>query len=126
MKTKNFTLIALFCVLLYNCGTSKAKVDPFLGTWNMVIEDTPQGDIAAEMTISKEETNDYICQVKSDVGTFNLNEMVLTDSKIKGNFVAAGMEMTLSGTFEGSDFRGFVSGEGFLFDANGKKSTASN
>ena len=126
MKIKSFIICSLICVFLCSCGANKPKIDPYLGTWNLVIEDTPQGNIKAEMTISNQESNDYIVEVKSDVGSFQLEELVLADSKMKGNFIVQGMDWTLSGTFQGNDFEGFVSGEGFLFDANGKKATTSN
>ena len=114
-------LIALF--MITSCGTGKnaVKVDPYIGAWSILIEDTPQGDVSSTMTILKNESNEYSGTVVSDVGTFELNNLSITDSKISANFVVQDMDFDITGTFESTVFKGFISGMGEDYTANGTK-----
>ena len=109
----------IFSIL--GCGASKPTVDPYVGVWNLVIAGTPQGDIKAEMSINMTEDKGYNGQVKSDVGAFKLNNLSIKDSKLAADFEVQGMDLDLNGIFSGPDFKGFVTGDGFTFDANGTK-----
>ncbi|PTM07235.1 MAG: hypothetical protein DA407_10645 [Bacteroidetes bacterium] len=113
-------LVSLF--ILTSCGAGKnVKVDPYIGTWSLLIEDTPQGDVSSTMTILKNEQGAYIGTLNSDLGTFNLSNLSIADNKIAGVFVVQDMDFDLTGNFEDAVFKGFVSGMGTDFKANGKK-----
>ncbi|WP_347925625.1 hypothetical protein [Pontimicrobium sp. SW4] len=115
------SLIALF--LITSCGTSKsaAKADPYVGEWSLVISDTPQGDVSAIMKILKNEVGEYTGTVNSDMGLINLNNIKIVESKISATFVTQDMDFDLTGTFEEMLFKGYVSGMGADFKADGKK-----
>jgi len=115
-----FGIISLF--FLASCGSSKmAKVDLFIGSWSLLIEDTPQGDVSATLNILKSETGDYSGTISSDMGTFKLSDLSIAENKISGAFVVQDMDFDLTGNFEEITFKGFVSGMGADFKTNGKK-----
>ncbi len=115
------SFIALF--LITSCGSTKnaVKVDPYVGDWSMVISDTPQGDVAATMTISKSEDGSYIGSLNSDLGEIMLNDLKIEESKLTSTFVTQEMDFDLTGTFEEILFNGYVSGMGADFKTDGKK-----
>ena len=122
MKKTYFILGLVSLFILTSCGSSKrVKVDPYLGTWSLLIEDTPQGDVASTMTILKNEAGAYTGTLSSDLGTFNLSDLSIVESKLSGAFVVQDMDFDLTGNFVESTFKGFVSGMGADFKANGKK-----
>ena len=113
-------LVSLF--ILTSCGAGKnVKVDPYIGSWSLLIEDSPQGDVAATLTILKSEAGDYSGTISSDMGAFKLSNLSIVEHKISGVFVVQDMDFDLTGNFEDTLFKGYVSGMGADFKANGKK-----
>lgn len=122
MKNTHLILGIISLFLLASCGSYKsAKVDPYLGTWSLLVEDTPQGDVSATLTILKSETGDYTATISSDMGTFKLSNFSIVEGKLSGVFVVQDMDFDLTGNFEDTLFKGFVSGMGADFRANGSK-----
>jgi len=122
MKKAYFILGIVSLFVFTSCGSSKSiKVDPYIGTWSLLIEDTPQGDVASTMTIMKNEAGAYTGTLSSDLGTFNLSDLSIAESKLSGVFVVQDMDFDLTASFIESTFKGFVSGMGADFKANGKK-----
>jgi len=115
------SFIALF--IISSCGSSKsaAKVDPYVGDWSILISDTPQGDVLATMNILKNEAGEYTGTVNSDMGLINLNNVKIIESKLTATFITQDMDFDLTGTFEDVLFKGYVSGMGADFKADGKK-----
>ena len=115
-----FGFIALF--LVTNCGSSKnAKIDPYIGAWSILVEGTPQGDVSSTLSILKNEGGDYSGTLNSDLGAFNLNNFKIMENKLSGTFVVQDIDFDLTGNFEDTVFKGFVSGMGTDFKSNGKK-----
>ncbi len=122
MKKTQLILGFVTLFILTSCGTSKsAKVDPYIGSWSLLIEDTPQGDMASTMTLFKNESGAYAGNLSSDLGSFILSNLKIIDGKLSGAFVVQDMDFDLTGTFEDMLFKGYVSGMGADFKANGKK-----
>lgn len=121
---KSFVLFVLFSSLLIsNCGPSKSviKVDPYIGSWNLLIEDTPQGNVSATMTITKNTEGTYSGSVNSDVGAFDFYEIKIMDGKLSAGFMIQGAEFDIIGNFEDLHFKGYVSGMGEDYQTNGNK-----
>lgn len=115
-----FGIISLF--LFASCGSSKSiKVDPYIGSWSLLIEDTPQGDVSATLTILKAEDTSYSGALSSNLGNFKLSNFSIVENKLSGVFVVQDIDFDLTGNFEETVFKGFVSGMGADFKANGKK-----
>lgn len=123
MKKTSLLLSFIALFLITSCGSSKsaAKVDPYIGEWSVVISDTPQGDVAATMTIKKNEAGEYSGTVNSDMGLINLSNVKIVDSKLSATFVTQDIDFDLTGTFEDMSFSGYVSGMGADFKTDGKK-----
>lgn len=121
---KSYVLFVLFSSLLItNCGSSKSvvKVDPYIGAWSLLIEDTPQGNVSATMTITKNTEGAYSGRVNSDLGAFDLYDVKIMDSKLSAGFLVQGAEFDIIGNFENLLFKGYVSGMGEDYQANGNK-----
>ncbi|RXJ45652.1 hypothetical protein [Gelidibacter gilvus] len=121
---KSYVLFVLFASLLItNCGSSKSavKVDPYIGAWNLLIENTPQGNVSATMTITKNTEGAYSGSVNSDVGAFDLYDIKIMDSKLTAGFMIQGAEFDIIGNFENLLFKGYVSGMGEDYQASGTK-----
>ena len=123
MKKTNLLLSFIALFLITSCGSTKkvVKADPYVGDWSVVISDTPQGDLAATMTITKNEAGEYTGTVNSDMGLIRLSNVKIEESKLTSTFVTQDMDFDLTGTFEDLTFKGFVSGMGADFRTNGKK-----
>ena len=122
MKKPYYILGVIALFLVTSCGTSKAiKVDPYIGTWSLLIENTPQGDVNSTLTILKNEEGDYSGTLSSDLGAFKLNNFSVVENKLSGTFVVQDMDFDLTGNFEDAIFKGFVSGMGADFKSDGKK-----
>ncbi|HUH27143.1 hypothetical protein [Gelidibacter sp.] len=95
--------------------------DPYIGAWSLLIEDTPQGNVSATMTITKTTEGAYSGTVNSDVGAFNLYDVKIIDRRLTAGFMVQGAEFDIIGNFENSLFKGYVSGMGDDYQANGTK-----
>lgn len=123
MKKTHLLLSFIALFLVTSCGSTKkvVKADPYVGEWSLVISGTPQGDVSATMTISKNEAGEYTGIVNSDMGAMNLNNVKIVESKLSATFVAQDIDFGLTGTFEDMLFNGYVSGMGEDFKTDGKK-----
>ncbi|OBX25731.1 hypothetical protein LX77_02828 [Gelidibacter algens] len=123
MKKSYLLFVLITSIMLTNCGSSKnvVKVDPYLGAWSLLIESTPQGDVSATMTITKNAEGAYSGSVTSDVGAFDLYDLKIVDSKLSAGFMIQEAEFDLIGNLENLLFRGYVSGMGEDYKANGNK-----
>jgi predicted small secreted protein len=122
MKKTHIISSLLVLFLISSCGSSKSiKVDPYIGAWSLLIEDTPQGDVSSIMKILKLEDGNYSGTISSDMGTFKLNDLSIVENKLSGTFIVQDMDFNLTGNFEEMIFKGFVSGMGTDFKADGKK-----
>ncbi len=123
MKKTHLVLSFIALFIISSCGTSKsaAKVDPYVGDWSLLIEGTPQGDVSAVMNILKNEAGEYTGTVNSDIGLIDLNNVKIVESRLSATFVTQDMDFDLTGTFEDVLFKGYVSGMGADFKADGKK-----
>lgn len=121
---KSYLFFVLFSsILITNCGSSKSAVtiDPYIGAWSLLIESTPQGDVSATMTITKNTEGAYSGRVTSSVGAFNLNDLTIVEDKLSAGFMIQDAEFDLIGNFENLLFKGYVSGMGEDYKANGQK-----
>ncbi len=121
MKKIFFALFAVFTLSLTNCGSSKATVNPILGTWNLTVEGTPQGNIATDLIIAKNEANQYVGNLTSAMGNSTLQGLSIEENKLTANFQIQGMDFNISGKFEKDTFDGIVSGMGEFYKTKGTK-----
>ncbi len=126
MKAKLSTILIAVFFIATSCSGSKTvaekpKVDPVIGTWNIVITNTPQGDIENAMIISKNAENVYAGEISTMGTSMNLDNVVIAESVLTSTFVYEGMDFELKGTFTDAVFNGEVVGMGSSFPATGVK-----
>ncbi len=123
MKKSYLLFVLLSSIMITNCGSKKSAVmvDPYIGAWSLIVESTPQGNVSATMSITKNTEGVYSGSVSSDVGAFNLNDLKIVDGKLSAGFMIQDAEFDLIGNFENLLFKGNVSGMGEDFKTNGKK-----
>ncbi|WP_417371012.1 hypothetical protein [Gelidibacter japonicus] len=123
MKRSYVLSVLFFSLLITNCGTSKSavKVDPYIGAWSLLIEGTPQGNVSAIMMITKNNEGVYSGRVNSDVGEFDLYDVKIMDNKLSAGFMVQGAEFDITGNFDDVLFKGYVSGMGEDYSANGNR-----
>ncbi|TXE07862.1 hypothetical protein ES711_10550 [Gelidibacter salicanalis] len=123
MKKCSLLVILLFSMMIISCGPGKSvtPVDLYVGSWNMLVEDTPQGDVSAIIKIMKSAEGTYSGNLSSDLGDFDLYDFKLVDDTLSAGFTIQDAEFNLSGTFDSLLFKGYVSGMGEDFKTSGKK-----
>ena len=127
MKAKLSTILIAIVFIATSCSGSKTiaekepKVDPVIGTWNLVVTNTPHGDIENAMTISKNEADAYVGEISSMGTSMNLDNVVIAESVLTSTFVYEGMDFELKGTFSNAIFTGEVVGMGSSFPTTGVK-----
>ena len=100
--------LAIIALIAFGCASSKKAVDISIGTWDHVVKDTPYGDVEGYMIIAKEVDN-YTGSLNSDQGSIPIENLTIEDKNLKGVFYMEGMEIQISGTFEGNTYTGKVS-----------------
>ncbi len=124
---KKPNLIVLFIALIsIGCSSTKstskkADVDPYLGHWNIVITETPQGTLENVLIIAKNDDKAYTGSIDADTGTINLTNLKIENNQLTSNFMFEGMEFELKGVFTDKLFQGEVIGMGSSFPTSGKK-----
>jgi hypothetical protein len=126
MKTKYIICAFLLTSLMIGCGSTKTIINPndkLLGNWNLVAEDTPQGDVPIIMTITKSEAGIFAGSFNSIMGNFQMSNLILKDGAISCNFYVQGIPFEFKGVFTNDEFKGKTSGQGQDYVTNGKKTT---
>ena len=123
MKKSQVFLGLIALIVVFSCGSLKKtiKVDPYIGNWSLLIEDTPQGDIATNLVISIMADGSYSGILSSDMGSFELDDFEIIEQKLSAIFYYQQIDFDVTGTFEDMSFNGYVSGMGEDFRAYGKK-----
>jgi hypothetical protein len=113
MKKPNFKITAIFFsfLILAACASSKKLADSYAGKWGYEIE-TPQGNYNGNMEIIKD-GKIFTGKLNSDMGSVDLNDLVIKDGKLTANFDMQGNSINISGDFQGEVFNGNVEAGGF-------------
>ncbi len=108
MKKIN-TLFALALIfILASCAGTKNAWTP-VGNWEYTVSDTPNGDTFGTIIITNEDGS-RIGKLRSPeygdaaINDFNIDE----NNTLSGKFNLAGMDMEISGNFEGETFAGSI------------------
>lgn len=115
---RNFLLssIVLFLIigaLITSCKTSKSTASKYVGEWHYTFE-MEGTEYAAYMTINSVEDG-YTGSLSSDMGSVDLDDLVIEDDKLTATFDIQGYVMDLNGTFDGEAFHGSTSIDGNEF-----------
>ena len=109
----NIVGILAICTLFTMCKTSKSTASKYVGEWHYTFE-MEGTEYPAYMTINKAE-NGYTGSLSSDMGSVDLDDLVIEDDKLTATFDIQGYVLGLNGTFDGEAFHGATSIDGNEF-----------
>lgn len=98
----------------------KPMLDPYAGTWEYEVTDTPNGDVTGDLIITKE-GDSYKAKLSSELGEAPINNLSLENNSIKGTFDMQGYEISISGAFDGDALNGEVGVEYTTFPLVAKR-----
>ena len=102
--------IIVYSIILAGCAASKVTVSPYVGNWQYTAQ-SQDGELAVIMTINETE-NGYSGYLSSDMGSVDLSDLVIEDSKLTASFEIGGYEIPVKGTFDGDIFDGTSTWDG--------------
>lgn len=108
-------ILSFALIWLTGCASSKTMAYDPAGTWNYTVTGTPNGDVNGKLILSKNGDN-YTGEMQSAEGSASLDNLQIEDQKLTANLNYQGMDLTVSGTFEGDNFDGEVAAGYDSFD----------
>lgn len=120
----NTLALALFSFLIIACAASKTNVSPYVGDWKYTFPSQDGGEIDATMTITEIE-NGFSGILSSDMGSVDLEELVIEKGKLTAQFSIQEYEISMNGEFDGDTFTGIVNFDGNEIPMNATRSPAS-
>ena len=108
---------AVFSLLILGCASSKTKVNPYVGEWHYTFPTMEGGEMNAVMTINEIE-NGYSGFLSSEMGSVDLQDLVIEDGQLTAKFDIQGYILTMKGAFEGETYTGTTNIEGNEFPMN--------
>jgi len=124
MKIKYITCAFIFTSLMLSCGSTKNAISPddkFIGEWNLVTKDTPQGDVPVTMTISKDKAENFVGTLTSMIGEITMSNLILKNGAISCDFEVQGIFFEFRGVFDRNEFKGQTLGPSESYITIGKK-----
>ncbi len=96
-------------LLWAGCATTKTTASKYVGNWDYVVRNLPDGDVNGIMTISQE-GDEFKGDIKSDDGSISINmeDLKIEVNKLTSYFYYEGMKINMSGDFDGPDFTGSI------------------
>lgn len=110
-RTFNFNILFILAAVLfwYGCAATKTTSSRYVGNWDYVVRNLPDGDVNGIMTISQE-GDDFKGDIKSDDGSISITmqDLRIEDDKLTGYFYFQGMKIDMTGQFDGGNFTGSI------------------
>lgn len=120
----SLTLAVLFMASCSPKMASKAAdvapADPYVGTWNYQVQDTPDGTLKGTLQIDKDGDN-YKAMLMSGSNETTIKNVAITGSTLTGNFDYQGYTINLKGDFDGMSLNGNMFVEGMSFPLSASK-----
>ena len=110
---RNTILLIVLSTFVFSCKSSKTTESKYVGEWHYTFE-MEGTEYAAYMTINKADDG-YTGSLTSDIGSVNLDDLVIKEDKLTANFDIQGYVLDLKGTFDGEAFHGSTSIDGNEF-----------
>ncbi len=82
-------------------------LDPYVGAWDFIVENTPSGDESGVINIGADGGN-YFAYLDSEMGEMRLEEITIRDRKLKGYFRYKGFRVNVKGVFDQNTLEGKV------------------
>ena len=110
---KSAILIFAFGILIAGCKSSKTTESKYVGECHYTFE-MEGTEYAAIMTINKVKDG-YTGALSSEMGSVNLDNLVIEDDKLKASCDIQGYVLDLEGTFDGDTFNGLSTIDNYEF-----------
>jgi hypothetical protein len=107
----NTLVIIAVSLIVLSCAASKTSVDPYVGEWHYTFPTMDGGEMDAIMTINKSDAG-YTGFLSSDMGSVDLEDLVIEDGKLTANFEIQGYGIDMKGSFEGDTYTGTTGFDG--------------
>ncbi len=127
LNLMNVWSLSLALVFMASCSPKMASKaadvappDPYVGTWNYQVQDTPDGTLNGTLKIDKDGDN-YVAMMKSSANEIILENVAITGSTLTGNFDYQGFTINLKGDFNGTSLTGNMLAEGMSFPLQASK-----
>ena len=106
----NILLITAAVMIWAGCTATKTTASKYVGNWDYVVRNLPDGDVNGIMTISQE-GDGFTGNIKSDDGSISITmqDLKIENNKLTSYFYFQGMKIDMAGEFEGTDFSGAIS-----------------
>lgn len=125
MRTnRKFIPVILFTVILILSGCastkkSKTAIPNYIGQWNYTLS-LPDGDYPGYLKFSTQE-GQSIGMIGNTDGETQLQDFLIDEEKMSGNFDFQGYSVSVTGTFAGEILNGMMSAAGYDFPFEAKK-----
>ena len=108
MRKINALFAIVLIVILASCASTKNTWSP-IGAWDYTVSDTPNGDTFGKFIITEEDGKQVGKFMSSEYGDANITEFNIDENNLlNGKLFLAGMDLSISGTFEGEAFNGVI------------------
>lgn len=111
---KNIFKISIIMILAAGllwagCATTKTTASKYVGNWDYVVRNLPDGDVNGIMTISQD-GDAFKGNIKSDDGSVSITmeDFKIDENKLTSYFYFQGMKIDMSGEFDGAEFTGSI------------------
>ncbi len=103
-----FTVVAV--IIGAGCATTKTTTSKYVGNWNYIVKNLPEGDIRGTMVLSQDGEN-FSGNLMSDDGSISLKmeDLKIENDNLSSYFYFQGMKIYMDGVFNGDNFSGKVS-----------------
>ena len=113
-----FTIAAF---IVFACAVSnKMGTDEYVGEWEYIVSDLPDGDETGILVISKIE-GVYKGLIQSSQGDIKITGLKIENGNFSGTYNNMGYEIGISAKIEGDTLSGKLAAEGYEFPVNATK-----
>ena len=117
----NFAALLVITLAIGSCSASKKITNPFLGSWDYTIANTPMGDVNGELVFTESEEKAISGLMMSDQGTLDMNNVQIEGNTISGDLMFEGTPLKMEASLEGTQMTGMIRSEFGDFPITGVK-----
>lgn len=121
LKLSSLWTLTLAILFMASCSPKMASKaadvappDPYVGTWNYQVQDTPDGTLKGKLQIDKDGDN-YKAMLMSETNETTIENVAINGTTLTGNFDYQGYTVNIKGDFSGMSLNGSMSVEGMSF-----------
>lgn len=106
--TKLSTFFSLVIIIVLASCATKTPVWTPVGNWDYTVKDTPNGDGYGTIIVTEDDDTFKAILRSPEYGDSDITNLTISEGQLKGDLFLAGLDMMISGTFEGDVLTGAV------------------